>query len=91
MCKELTVVTIFLLGLLADILWFEITPDFGFIFFLQIGLAIFLLTFIILAGKKYLIKRFYLRPKSLSASTWKFDRLRFLHGFWKRQIPLPRV
>lgn len=58
MCKELTILAIFLLGLLADYLWFQITKTFDSIFFLQIGLALFLLIFIAcrkkISGKAFL-------------------------------------
>jgi len=91
MCKELTILAIFLLGLLADYLWFQITKTFDSIFFLQIGLALFLLIFIILVGKKYLARRFSLRRKFSLASALKYFRLGFRPDFWKRQIPLPRV
>lgn len=91
MCKELTVLAIFCLGLVADALWIRITQTFDYILILQIGLALFLLTFIVLVGKKYLARRFYLRPKFSLVSVWKSDRLRFRSGFLKRQTPLPRV
>jgi hypothetical protein len=91
MCKELTIISIFLLGFLADVLWFGQTVELRLTFFLQLGLAIFLLTFIYFTGKKYLTKHFGLRPKFSPVSIWKFDRSGFRFGFWKRQTPLPRV
>ena len=85
MCKELTVISIFLLGLLADVLWFgqkiEVRPN----LFLQIALAIFLLTFIALIGKKFLSKYLLLPQKFPLVSIWKFDRLKFQPNFLKRQ------
>lgn len=91
MCKELTVIWVFLLGLLADLLWFRITQTFGSILLLQIGLALFLIIFIVLVGKKFLTRRFSLRPKFLFVSDWKYFRSGFQLDFWKRQTPLPRV
>ncbi len=91
MCKELTVISVFLLGLLADVLWFGQTADFSPIFFLQLGLVILLLTFIYLIGKKYLTKHFGRRLKFSLASIWRCFRLEFRLGLWKRQTPLPRV
>ncbi len=91
MCKELTVMAIFCLGLVADALWVRLTQTFDYILLMQVGIAIFLLTFIVLVGKKYLTRHFYLRPKFSPVSIWKFDRLQFRFGFWKRQTPLPRV
>lgn len=91
MCKELTVIWIFSLGLLADFLWFQITQTFDSILLLQISLALFLLTFIVLVGKRFLARRFSLRWRFLPVSAWKFDRSGFRSGFWKRQTLLPRV
>lgn len=91
MYKELTVISIFLLGLIADCVWFQITDGFGFIFLLQIGLALFLLTFIVVIGKKYLTRRFYLSPRFSLASALKYFRLGFRPDYKTRQIPLPRV
>ena len=85
MCKELTVISIFLLGLLADVLWFwqkiEVRPN----LFLQLALAIFLLTAIALIGKKFLSKYLVLPQKFSPVLIWKFDRLKFQPNLLKRQ------
>lgn len=91
MCKELTVFAIFCLGLLADFLWFRITQTFDFILLLQIGLAVFLLTFIVIVGKRFLTRHFSLRRKFSLVSIWKLRRSGFRLGFWKRQTLLPKV
>lgn len=91
MCKELTVLAIFSLGLLADFLWFQITQTFNYILLLQISLALFLLTFIVLVGKKYLARRFHLHPKFSLVSILRFDRSGLQPELWKRQTSLPRA
>lgn len=91
MGKELTIISVFLLGLTADILWFWNTADLGVKSFVQLGLALFLLTFIVLAARKYLSKHWRLRPKFSLASILQRVRLRFRFGLWKRQTLLPRV
>ena len=74
MCKELTVISIFLLGLLADILWIGQKTELGFNLLLQSSLAVFLIILIMVAAKKFLSKYQNLRPKFSRASVWKFDR-----------------
>ena len=91
MCKELTVLAIFLLGLLADYLWFRITHEFGSILLVQIGLALILIALCVLVGKRFLARRFSLRLKFSLAYALKRFRSGFQLGFWKRQTLLPRV
>jgi len=91
MRRELTVISVLLLGLLADSLFFLQTPELGFNSLFQLGLAIFSVTFIVIAGKKYLAGRFYLDPKFSLFSIWKYFRSRFRPEIWKDQIPSPRV
>lgn len=91
MCRELTVISIFLMGLLADFLLFQINPLWGSAFYLQIGIALFLLIIISLVGKRFLARRFSLSLKFLPVWILKWCRLGFRPDFWKRQTPLPRV
>jgi len=91
MCKELTVVWIFSLGVLADFLWFQNTATFSFIFYLQFALALFLLAFIVLAGRKYLARRFRLFPKFSLALAWKHFQLGFRLGQEARQTLWPKA
>lgn len=91
MCKELTVLAVFLLGLLADALWLINSAQFGKMIFVQIGISLILLSFILIVVRKYLSRRFYLRRKSSDVSASRLVRSKFLLDFWKRQTPLPKV
>lgn len=85
MCKELTIISIFLLALLVDGLWFWQMPLSSPSLFALAGMAIFLLISIFLTGRKYLENRFGLSLRSLLALFWRFARLGFQPGLWKRQ------
>lgn len=63
MCKELTAFCVLCLGITADIVWFQVTRSFGFIFLLQTALGLFLAIFIILTGRKYLTRLLSSRRK----------------------------
>lgn len=91
MCKELTVSAILLLGLLADFFWMQIDPILSYKLFLQLGIALFLLTMISLVGKRFLARHFSLSLQFSPVWILKYFRLRFRPDFWKRQTPLPRV
>lgn len=87
MCKEITIILVFGLGLFADLLWFQLNQAFGLVFIFQIVSALLMIFFTFLAGKRYFAKQFYSQRKSSSASIWKGSQ----SHFWKRQIPLTRV
>ena len=91
MCKELTIISIFLLGLLADILWFGQTYEFGKLFLVQISLALFIMTFIVAIGKKFLSKYPSLNRRFSLVLPLRFDRLRFQPNLWKRQTSSTEV
>ena len=91
MCKELTVISIFLLGLLADVLWIGQKSELGFNLFFQFGLAIFLLTIIVIVTKKFLSKYLISRPKFSRALILKCFRLKFQPNLLKRQTSAPKV
>jgi len=91
MRKEITMLCIFSLGILADFLWFQTTRDFGFVFLLQTGLALLLLGLIVLVGRRYLAKRSFSRPKFSPASTLRFDRSKFRSEPARRRTALPGV
>ena len=91
MCKELTVISIFLLGLLADILWIGQKSELGFNLLLQFGLAIFLLTIIVIVAKKFLLKYLISHRKFSLFSIWKCFRLKFQSNLLKRQTSAPKV
>lgn len=77
MRKELTIVVIFLLGLLADTIWLINSVRFGKLIYVQIIAGLILLSFILLVGKKYLVKHLGLRRKFSTVSVWKFVRSGF--------------
>lgn len=56
MRKEWTIISILLLGLIADILWIGQNTELNLNSFLQIGLAVLLLGFIYLIARKFLSK-----------------------------------
>ena len=91
MCKELTVISIFVLGLLADGLWLGQNVKLGINLFLQIGLAMFLLILIAIVTKRFLSKYVNLRPKFSPFSIWKCFHLKFQSNLLKRQTSATKV
>lgn len=91
MCKEITIILVFGLGLLADFLWFQLTQTLGLVFIFQIVSAMLMIFFTFLAGKRYFAKHLYSYRKNSSFPTWKRFRLGSRTDLWKRQIPLTRI
>jgi len=102
MCKELTVISVFILGLLADILCFNQTidnPGSSTLFFtLEIFAAVFCVFLIYFFMKRIVIRRSQslgktriLRLRFSPVSLWKFDRSEFQPSFLERQTSSTEV
>jgi hypothetical protein len=74
MRKEWTIISILFLGLVADILWMKNTNELNLNVLLQIVLAVLLISFIYLIGRKYLLTHSGWQPKFSLASILRLDR-----------------